>query len=154
MVPDPSKLPAWLLGLQGSRRQRWAAPPKTPPPPPLSSVSSPQPPATLQGEMPKHSWKMRAYCAQTMRPEDCFLPGDKNIYRKRKWFPYQEPPSHPQWALPKSQSWAPWSIFRLGPTLNPTLESLALLERKQSSHYALVRPSLPPGPRVCGRPSV
>lgn len=71
----------------------------SPPQPPVPRLPRGPPPqhlpATLQGEMPKSSWKMRAHCTRTIGPADCFLPRDKNNYRKRIWSPYHDSPRPP-----------------------------------------------------------
>ena len=107
-------------------------------------------PATLRGEIPKHSWKMRAHCTQTIGPRR-LLPtqGQKYLQEKKMVSPPPGTPSPPrQWAFP----WAVWSIFRLGPPLTPAPEFPSLLERK-STKRSPDSPDRPLFSPVCSRHS-
>lgn len=67
--------------------------------------------------------------------------GDKNIYRKRKWFPYHSLHPHTKWALPKSQS-CPQRSISSGLYINrPHQAQIPVFSRKsrQSSHNTLAK---------------
>lgn len=136
-VPNPSQLPGSASGRPLQPEPGVSPGPKLWPPRPClftGAPSSQQPIRYSSRGNAKTLLENEGHCTQTIGPLNCFLSRDKNIYRKRKWFPLPRPPppphAHTQWALPKSQSCAQWAIYRQGPPLDPALESPSFLERK------------------------